>query len=412
MSFSDKELKKDVERILNIQMVPTLLNVICETTGMGFAAIARVTTNKWITCYARDDINFGLVTGSELEIATTICNEIRDSHQPVVIDSVKDDQDYCRHHTPLKYGFQSYISYPIFLQSGVFFGTLCAIDPRPHKLRNTSITGMFKAFSELISFYLQQDEQIKGNQQTIRELNRDLVNSQDENRQYQHVSSHTLQEPLRKLQLFTGMLSDALEVNDIEKAKLFASRIKRGSERFSALIGDLTEFSNLNNNKPDLLPADLNKIVDQVQQRFLQQLQQKSASVVIEKLPIIPVYADQIVQLFHHIFDNAIKFARKDVPLKVVVSCRLYTGRFSNVQLSADKEYVEIHVADNGIGIEEKQLERIFDIYSQLPSEIFTEGLGTGLALGKKIVRNHFGEINITSKIRQGTTVVIILPRS
>jgi GAF domain-containing protein len=121
---------------------------------MGFAAIARVTDDKWIACSVRDEINFGLKPGDELKLETTICNEIRQSGNPVIIDDVKNDEIFAHHHTPALYGFQSYISMPIIRQDGAFFGTLCAIDPNPNKLNNPEIIGLFKLFADLISCHL------------------------------------------------------------------------------------------------------------------------------------------------------------------------------------------------------------------------------------------------------------------
>jgi GAF domain-containing protein len=101
---------------------------------MGFAAVARVTEDRWIACAVRDEIEFGLKPGGELKVETTICNEIRASGDRVVIDHVSQDEAFCRHPTPAMYGFQSYISVPIRRRNGAFFGTLCAIDPRPARL--------------------------------------------------------------------------------------------------------------------------------------------------------------------------------------------------------------------------------------------------------------------------------------
>ena len=157
MAFLEKNLEKienDVSFIKNLSIVPSLLDVVCLTTGMGFAAIARVTDKKWIACAVHDDINFGLKPGGELLLETTICNEIRDTHEAVVIDDVACDPIFVNHHTPKMYGFKSYISYPIFLKNGDFFGTLCAIDPNVAELKNKKITGMFKMFADLISFHL------------------------------------------------------------------------------------------------------------------------------------------------------------------------------------------------------------------------------------------------------------------
>jgi len=147
-------MNDDVEAISRMPMVPKILEVICRTTGMGFSAVARVTEDKWVACGVRDEIEFGLKPGGELKLETTICHEIRQSGQGLIIDHVEEDKTYCHHHTPAMYGFQSYISIPIKRQDGTFFGTLCAIDPRPHKLNNTQTIEMFKLFAELISFHL------------------------------------------------------------------------------------------------------------------------------------------------------------------------------------------------------------------------------------------------------------------
>src|SRR6201999_2152761 len=119
-----------------IEAVPTVLDVVCRVTGMGFAAVARVTEDRWIACGVRDDIAFGLKPGGELKVETTICHETRQCEEPVVINHVAEDEAYRRHPTPAMYGFQSYISMPIILLDGSFFGTLCAIDPRPARLQN------------------------------------------------------------------------------------------------------------------------------------------------------------------------------------------------------------------------------------------------------------------------------------
>ena len=153
-NFSD-----DIAAVGGLKAVPTMLDIVCRTTGMGFAAVARVTEDRWIACSVRDDIAFGLKPGGELEVATTICDEIRDSGKAVIIDHVAEDADFCAHPTPARYGFQSYISMPILLTDGSFFGTLCAIDPQPRKLKTPETIGMFKLFAELIAFHLDRQDQ-------------------------------------------------------------------------------------------------------------------------------------------------------------------------------------------------------------------------------------------------------------
>jgi GAF domain-containing protein len=154
------DLKADIEAISRIDIVPKMLEVICRTTGMGFSAIARVTDDKWIACSVRDEISFGLKPGSELALETTICNEIRQSGKGVIIDDVLADEVFCGHPTPKMYGFRSYISIPIIRQDGTFFGTLCAIDPKPAKLHNVETIELFNLFTELISFHLNIVERV------------------------------------------------------------------------------------------------------------------------------------------------------------------------------------------------------------------------------------------------------------
>lgn len=111
--------------------VTRVLGELCEMTGMGFAAVARVTETRWLACQVLDRIQFGLDAGGELEISTTICNEIRQHRRPVFIDCASKSVDWQVHPTPLFYGFQSYVSVPLLCADGSFFGTLCAIDPEP-----------------------------------------------------------------------------------------------------------------------------------------------------------------------------------------------------------------------------------------------------------------------------------------
>ncbi|MBB4100789.1 GAF domain-containing protein [Sphingomonas kyeonggiensis] len=119
----------DVAAVQRIPEVESILAELCELTGMGFAAVARVTADRWIACQVLDRIEFGLDAGEELAIKTTICDEIRDSGRGVFINDVDADPAWRTHHTPVLYGLKSYISWPIIRGDGSFFGTLCAIDP-------------------------------------------------------------------------------------------------------------------------------------------------------------------------------------------------------------------------------------------------------------------------------------------
>ena len=121
-----------------------ILEEVCAITHMGFAAVARVTDSRWIVAQVLDKIEFGLNPGDELDLKTTICDEIRQSGEAVVIDHVAGNAAWRTHHTPALYGFESYVSIPIVLHDGRFYGTLCAIDPHPRTLSSPAIVSRMK----------------------------------------------------------------------------------------------------------------------------------------------------------------------------------------------------------------------------------------------------------------------------
>ena len=131
-----------------------LLEEVCARTGMGFAAIARVTDHQWIACQVVDKIEFGLDPGEELKIRETICDEIRDSGEAVVFDDASDDIKWSRHPVPVIYGFKSYCAFPVYLDDGSFFGTLCAIDPQRRRVNDETIIELFTDLAKLAGHVL------------------------------------------------------------------------------------------------------------------------------------------------------------------------------------------------------------------------------------------------------------------
>ncbi|HVL77978.1 MAG TPA: GAF domain-containing protein [Sphingomicrobium sp.] len=132
-------------------LIRAILAEVSRITNMGFVAVARVTDERWIACQVADEIEFGLKPGDELEIQTTICNEIRQCGRSVVIDHVDADAEWRRHPVPARYGFQSYASFPIVLADGSFYGTLCAIDPNPRALSARAMVAVLRRQAERIA---------------------------------------------------------------------------------------------------------------------------------------------------------------------------------------------------------------------------------------------------------------------
>ena len=134
--------------------IRAILAEVCTLTDMGFAAVARVTESRWIACQVLDRIEFGLTPGGELEIQTTICNEIREHGQAIIFDQASLDADWRAHPVPILYGFESYAAFPIFLADGSFYGTLCAIDPAPRTLATEAVITALRACADRVAAIL------------------------------------------------------------------------------------------------------------------------------------------------------------------------------------------------------------------------------------------------------------------
>lgn len=159
----------DLAAVASIGAVPTILEVVCRSTGLGFAAVARVTDERWIACAVRDEIAFGLAPGGELPIATTFCDRIRASGELVAIDDAETDGAYRDHPSPRMYGFRSYVSVPVRRPDGRFFGTLCAIDARPARVSDPATLGMFRLFADLIGFHLDARDRLAASKAALAE---------------------------------------------------------------------------------------------------------------------------------------------------------------------------------------------------------------------------------------------------
>jgi GAF domain-containing protein len=184
-----------VHAVAEIAAVPMILEVLCRTTGMGFAAVARVTGERWTACSVRDEIAFGMVPGGELELETTLCHDVRQSRDAIAIDDAREDAIYRGHPAPAKYGFQSYVSVPIVLADGSFFGTLCAIDPRPAHVKTPETLGMFKLFAELIGVHLDNIARLQSSEARLA----DERKTAELREQFIAVLGHDLRNPLRAI---------------------------------------------------------------------------------------------------------------------------------------------------------------------------------------------------------------------
>ena len=431
----EDNFKQDIINIENISIVPNLLNVICQTTGMGFAAIARVTEDRWITCSVQDNVLFGLKPGDELKIKTTICDEIRQNPKPVIIDNVSEDKDYHDHHTPAMYKLQSYISVPIMRQDGSFFGTLCAIDPKPNSLKEFKVREMFNLFAELISFHLSAIEQTLASKKVLEEKTHLLEKTQVEKNEverlnsdfkkklieknlslekmnseleaFNYISSHDLQEPLRKIQLFTDTIEREEVDNLSEKGKTEFHKIKTSAYRMQNLINDLLIYSKTKFDDRKFEVKDLNNIARDVIEDLSDEFENKNVVFDIKELGKLSVIEFQFRQLLYNLISNSLKFASPDRNLIITISAEITNGQLD--KLSPFTKYYKITISDNGIGFDQLYNERIFGLFQALHTKPL-KSTGIGLTIVKRIVENHNGFIKAEGVLNQGAKFDIFIP--
>jgi len=373
------DFQVDIAAIGRIEAVPTILEVVCRTTGMGFAAVARVTEDRWIACGVRDEIAFGLEPGGELKIETTICSEIRQSGEPVIIDHVAEDAVYRRHPTPAMYGFQSYISMPIVLPDGRFFGTLCAIDPRPAKVDTPQTIGMFKLFAELIAFHLDALERVASSEANLL----DERKTSQLREQFIAVLGHDLRNPL------TAILSAAemLERTPLgERGVRFARLIQSSAERMSGLIGNLLDFARgrLGGGVPVARqPEALGGILTQVVAEFRASRPDRVIDARFSLNGPVDCDRGRIGQLFSNLLANALDYGSPDTP--VGVHAGVVDGAF------------ELSVVNAGDPIPPGAQEHLFQPFFRAGAQAGEGGLGLGLYIASEIAAAHGGLLTVAS---------------
>lgn len=244
----------------------------------------------------------------------------------------------------------------------------------------------------------------------MQSLNRELERSNRELQDFAFVASHDLQEPLRKIQAFGDLLKaqygDALGAEGAD----FVGRMQNASRRMHTLINDLLTFSRVTTKGQPFVPVDLDNVAREVLSDLETRIRQTSGQVEIDHLPLIEADATQMRQLLQNLIGNALKFHRPDAPPTIKVEGQIIKATESPTDPILATDHCQITVADNGIGFDEKYLDRIFTPFQRLHGRGEYEGTGMGLAVCRKIVERHGGNITARSKPGQGTTFHVMLP--
>ncbi|WP_263141606.1 GAF domain-containing sensor histidine kinase [Pseudomonas alcaligenes] len=389
-----RSVESDIASIGRIGAVSAILQIIVESTGLRFAAIARVTEDSWTACAVLDRIGFGLEVGGELEVTSTLCHEIRSNQRAVVIDKASEDPCYRDHHTRRRYRFESYISVPVFRVDGSFFGTICALDPLPAKLSELNIEAVMHSFARLLALQLDAEESQQRTETALLE-ERETAEVRE---QFIAVLGHDLRNPLFAITASAEML--------LRKAALDAysstlvNHILTCGRRASKLVEDVLDFARgrLGNGIPlDLhdcadLEAALLHVVDEVQRVHPKRIIRSR----IQGINGLRCDCERIAQLLSNLVANAIAHG---TPTGIVdVEAVLRDGAFV------------LSVSNQGTPIAEDHLARLFQPYSRPSSPMPRAGLGLGLYIASEIARAHGASLDVRSTAKEGTTFTFTLP--
>lgn len=394
MKTSDDSLL--VDQIGRLTAVPKILQAVTHITGLRFAAVARVTETSWTACAVHDAIGFGLEPGGELVLETTLCNEIRQHGQALVFGQASTHALFADHPCPKLYGFESYISVPITLGDGRFFGTLCALDPLPAMLDEQSVRTL-ELFADLIAAQLETERRLEQSDGALH-LAEGTARLRD---QFIAVLGHDLRSPLQAMAMGTQMLREAPLHARWEQ---HLDRMQRSCERMGELIRDVLDLARgrlgggipVQRQAADQLLPQLRQVIAEVQSG-------NPRVTIVSRFEMDgPVDCDpnRISQLFSNLLANAVTHGD--------------AGRPIQVEASSDPAGFRLSVTNWGEPIAAQTMERLFEPFwrggSEQGAPKLALGLGLGLYIAAEIAKAHEGTLQVSSSAQSGTSFVFEIP--
>lgn len=372
-------LDADIATIAKISAVPTILEAVAELTGLGFVGIARVTPTSWHACATLDKLGYGLGPGSELDIATTLCQEVQHTRCAVIIDSVRDSEQYRDHHTPRIYGFESYFSIPLYRPSGEYFGSLCGLDPQRAELNKTATRNTLMLFADLISRQLASEVVLDEAQAALS----DEMKTAKLREQFIAMLGHDIRTPLSTIMNGTEILRHRAPAS----LTPLLDTMYRSSHRIASLIDDVTDFTrgrmgggiSLNLHQESNLELSLQQAIDELRSVFPQR------EIVAELPQGMTLFCDapRLVQMLSNLLKNALIHGSPVAPVRVGV--RQADGMF------------ELSVSNSGPPIPEEKQAQLFKPFWRSDNVTGGQGLGLGLFIASEIAISHGGVLEVSS---------------
>jgi len=376
-----------------VDAIPTLLKVLCQMTGTRCALVVRVQGNMWTPCAVRDEIALGLRPGTSLPMNETLCSESRRTGVPLVIEHASRDLRYRSHPMTERYRIESYLSMPITLGNGEYFGNLLAMDRAPAQLGEPRIVSMFKDFAALIASRL--DDQQRREQEHTALLDERAASELRE--QFIAILGHDLRNPLQAIYHGSDLLERKLPDSEL---RIQATRIKTNARRMSLLIDDVLDFAR--GRLGDGIGLELTDIenINTGLTTVIQELKdaQPGCTIIADINVSRPVRCDlgRLQQVAANLLANALTHGEPDTAVEI--------------SAHADATDLVITVWNAGEPIPAESLGKIFEPFWRHSVSASRNGLGLGLHICSQIIRAHRGRISVTSTREEGTRFTAHLP--
>lgn len=428
--------KYDIDLIQRIGAISSILNVICRVTGMGFAAIARVTESNWIACSVRDQVGIGIKQGDTLVAEATACLDVSIRQEPIIVDDVEQSAAFKEHPMSNLLRFRSYAAAPIVLADGSVFGTLCALDPQPRSLGRPEVVEMFSLFAELIGFHIDgiknldtahsslgmseaklgiSERKLGVSEVSLSASNTALDASQaklgqseaalnvSESRlgvseaallderatpelreQFIAVLGHDLRNPLSAISGAAHLIAKT-PLN--ERATKLVASLQSSVMRMAGLIDNVLDFARGRLGSGLTLSRDLDAGIEATLRQAVEELRiiAPDRDIIAEYDLTDAVDCDRarIAQLFSNLLGNALTHGAATSPIRIHAA-------------TIDGEFV-LEVANGGTPIPPAALERLFQPFYRGAVRPSQQGLGLGLFIASEIARAHRGTLSVTS---------------
>ena len=421
MTQTKKPLKKDDIKILvvddredNLFSIETILErdpYIIRKAGSGRSALKILLTEHDFTLILMD-VKMPDMNG--FETATLIYQREKLKHIPIIfITAHNQDEEYM--FEGYKMGAVDFIYKPINPELLRFkVGVFVELYLKTHQLmlQEKKLLAVNTTLEKEVTERRMTEEKIRLLNQQLLQNNAELKGTNEELDRFAYVASHDLQEPLRKIMIFSDVMSAKLENIPDKEIQNCLSKITKSSRLMQKLINDLLKFSKHTNDQPDFAPVDLQLIVTDIITDMENDLQQKKARIQVDELPVIWGVESQMDQLFRNLLSNALKFSRADADPEINIRSELVTGASitSKDEKVIGSAYHQVVVQDNGIGFEPKYADDIFVVFKRLHSHHEYEGTGVGLAICKKIMEKHDGYIAAEGALDAGAAFLLHFP--